>query len=150
MKMLFFALFLFSVLLHAKQPANDIKTKKAELKSSWNINSEKLFDVIESQLKALRAKEIDKAYNDYTSTEFRKNTTLESFKAMISKFKSFSNNRLFQSHSFYVENEIATFGGDLLSEEGESIPVEYDFVMENGKWKILGIQIYQNELSLPP
>lgn len=149
MSKILFALFLFPFLAHAGAN-NDIQTKKTVLSHTSRITPQPFLDAIDGQLKALRDKEVDKAYNDYSSAEFRKNTTPEEFKQLVAKFKSLSNNKLFQFQSFHVEDDIATLGGDALSADGDSIPVEYDFVLEDGKWKILGIQIYKNELSLPP
>lgn len=140
---------LFSFLLYGEENGLDIKIKKEELRHTSRINSKQLLEIIDSQLKALRGKEIDKAYQENTSMEFRKKTSLDDFKKLVERFKPFSQNKLFQFQSFYTEDDIATFGGELHSIEGESIPVEYDFIQEDGKWKILGIQIYQNELSLP-
>ena len=144
-----FALFLFPFLVQAVESGNDIQSKKTVLSYTSRITPKPLLEAVDGQLKALRDKEFDKAYKNYTSAEFRKNTTLAEFKQLVGKFKSLSNNKLFQFQSFHVEDDIATLGGDALSEEGETIPVEYDFILEDGKWKILGIQIYRNELSLP-
>lgn len=144
-----FLSFFVPVILNASGAANDIKSKKAAYSHVSTINSQQLLDVVDAQLKAIRAKDIDKAYDQYTSAEFRKKTSLDDFKKLIDKFKALSNNKLFQFQSFYLEDDIATFSGDLHSMEGESIPVEYDFVLEDGKWKILGIQIYQTEMALP-
>jgi hypothetical protein len=144
-----FALFVFPLMAQAGESRNDIQSKKTVLSHTARITPQPFLDLIDEQLKALRAKEIDKAYNDYTSAEFRRNTTPTGFKELVGRFKSLSNNKLFQFQSFHVEDDIATLGGDALSDDGDSIPVEYDFVLEDGKWKILGIQIYKNELSLP-
>lgn len=129
--------------------ANDIQTKKTELNNTSRISPDPLLEVVDGHLKSLRAKDIDRAYTDYTSKEFQKKTSLEDFKALLSKYKVLSSNKLFQFQSFFIEDNIASLGGDLHSDEGSSIPVEFDFVMEDGKWKIMGIQIYQNELSFP-
>lgn len=128
----------------------DIKTKKEELAHVSRVNSQLLLDVVNAQLKALRENQLERAYQEFTSMQFKENTSLEAFKELVAKFKALSHNKLFQFQSFYLEDNIATFGGDLQSMEGQSIPVEYDFVLEDGKWKILGIQIYQTEVSLIP
>ncbi|HEV8052499.1 MAG TPA: DUF4864 domain-containing protein [Parachlamydiaceae bacterium] len=143
------ALYLFPFFLTAGQATNDIHTKKTVLSHTSRITPQPFLDAVDGQLKALRAKEIEKAYKDYTSAEFRKNTSLEDFQKLINNFKALSSNKLFQFQSFHVEDDIATLSGDAQSDDGDSIPVEYDFIMEDGKWKILGIQIYRNELSLP-
>jgi hypothetical protein len=128
---------------------NDIQSKKTELNNTSRISPDPLLEVADGLLKSLRAKNIDRAYTDYTSKDFRKKTSLDNFKALIAKYNVLSSNKLFQFQSFFVEDNIASLGGDLHSEEGITMPVEFDFVLEDGKWKIMGIQIYRNELSFP-
>lgn len=130
--------------INAQELKTGNKTSKEILSHTARINPQLLLGVIENQLKALRDKEIDKAYKDYTSSDFQKQTSLEDFKELIGKFPQLSNNKLFQFQSFYTEDDIASFGGDLLSMEGDFVRVEYDLVMEDGKWKIYGMQIYTN------
>lgn len=148
-RFMFFLVHLFPLWIQAKEPIHDVKTKKMALSYTSRINPQDLLAVIEGLLAAMRSGDIDKAYQEFTSTEFRERTSLEEFKVLTNQYPSFSSNKLFQFQSFYTENDIATFGGDLLSATGVSIPVEYDLVLENGKWKIYGIQVYQNELSRP-
>ncbi len=149
MRHLLFALLMLSLELAANEPAKNDKTIKETLSHTSRINPHLLLDVIDEQLNALRSNEIEKAYRDYSSSEFLQKTSLDDFKKQIVQFTPFSKNKLFQFQSFYTEDNIATFGGDLLSTDGDSVRVEYDLVMEGGKWKIYGIQIYQNSLSTP-
>ena len=129
--------------------ATDIHAKKILLANTTKVTSTPFFEMTETFLKDLRSKGVEKVYNDYTSKEFRKKTSLEEFKKMLEKFKLFSESTIFQFQSFFVEEGIASLGGDLYSETGKAVPIEFDFVQEDGKWKILGMQIYENEASLP-
>lgn len=146
-KILFFILFLFPLLIGAKEPSKDIKIKRNVILNVSQINIQDLLAVVDAQLKAIRSNEIEKAYNDYTSIEFRKTISLDDFKKIISEIKVLSNNKLFQFQSFYTEDDIATFSGELISVDGTSVQVEYDLVLENDQWKILGIQIYKTSVS---
>lgn len=128
---------------------NDIQSKKTMLSKTSRISPQPLLDVVEGQLKLLRTLEIEKAYNDYTTKEFRNKTSLDDFKKLIAKYKVLANNNLFQYQSFYVEDDIASLGGELHSIDGVAVPVEFDFILEDGQWKIMGIQIYQNEVPMP-
>lgn len=128
---------------------NDIQSKKTQLSKTSRINPQPLLDVVEGQLKLLRTLEVEKAYNDYTTKEFRNKTSLEDFKKLIAKYKVLANNNLFQYQSFYIEDDIASLGGELHSVDGVTVPVEFDFILEDGQWKIMGIQIYQNEVPMP-
>jgi hypothetical protein len=139
------------LLANADEPVNrnDIQTKKTMLSKTSRISPQPLLDVVEGQLKLLRTLEIEKAYNEYTTKEFRNKTSLDDFKKLIAKYKVLANNNLFQFQSFYIEDDIASLGGELHSKDGVTVPVEFDFILEDGQWKIMGIQIYQNELPLP-
>lgn len=123
------------------------KPEKQILSHTSRINPHVLLEVIENQLKVLREKEIDKAYRDFTASEFQKQTSLEDFREIVGQFTPLSNNKLFQFQSFYTEDDVASFGGDLLATGGDFVRVEYDLVMEGGKWKIFGIQIFKNTLG---
>ena len=148
-KILYLMMVAFPLSMQAKEPIHDIKTKKTTLSYTSRIKPQDLLVVIKGQLNALRSKNIEKAYQDFTSIDFRDKISLEDFKKLMNQYTAFSDNKLFQFQSFYTEDDTASFGGDLLSNKGEYISVEYDLVLENGNWKILGIQIYQNELSMP-
>ena len=148
-KYFLFSVLLLPVLIFSETTNNDIQSKKSILSNTSRISPQPFLEVVEGLLKSLRSNDIAKAYTEYTATEFRKQTSLADFQKLVEKYKVLNNNKLFQFQSFYVENDTVSFGGDLHSEKGETIPVEFDFISEDDKWKILGIQIYQNELSLP-
>ena len=144
------ALCLLPVFLSAvTNQKNESDLKKNSLNNTSSISPKPFLDVVEGLLKALRTNDIAKAYEEFTSNSFRHQTSLEDFKQLVLKYKVLNDNKLFQFQSFHVENDTVSFGGDLLSTKGQTTPVEFDFISEGGKWKILGIQIYQNELSLP-
>lgn len=105
---------------------------------------------IEGFLKELRSGSIEKAYKDYTTDSFRNQISLEDFTKLVAKFKQLSNNKIFRYSSFYVENGVATFQGDMVSAEGSAIPVEFDIIKENGVWKILGMDLFQSEPAIAP
>lgn len=148
-KLIALSILVLPVLGHTAAVSNDIRSKKEVLSNTARISPEPFLKVVDEQLAAIRSNELNKAYNDYTSTAFRKNISFEEFKTLVTKYEQLFNNRNFQFSSFYIEDDIATFGGELFSKSGEAISVEYDFVSENDQWKIEGIQIYKNELPVP-
>lgn len=107
-----------------------------------------LLPVIEGQLKAIREGNIDKAYQEYTSADFRKVTSLEQFKELISQYAVLAKNKTFQFQSLYFEEHIGTFQGALVSTDGDALQTEYDLVEEQGKWKIEGIQLFKPEAAM--
>lgn len=125
-----------------------VEIKKTSLDNTTRISPKPLLDLIEEQLKLFRTLKIEEAYN-YTTKEFRQKTSLDDYKRLVAKYKALSQNNLFKFESFHIEKDIATISGELHSKDGEVVPVEFDFVMDNGKWKIMGIQIYKNEMPSP-
>jgi len=130
--------------------AEEERSKADEMTVAVHVEIDDLLPVINGQLEALRKGSTEKAYQDFTSRKFRKTTSLEQFNQLVDKYQALSKNRLYQYNSFYVEDGIATFEGNLISEEGESLATEFDLIEENGSWKILGIQVFRQEMAYPP
>jgi len=111
-----------------------------------NADSQLFQDIIENQLADLRTGALEKAYRDFTSSQFREATSFDEYKQFINRSPVFLKNRSFQFHSQYIHDGISSLQGALISEEGQVLQVEYDFVQEDGKWKILGIQLFKPNL----
>lgn len=124
--------------------------EKGVVSEPTSVDFNQVLPVIEDQLQDIRTGNIEKAYKNYTSEKFRKGTSFDTFKQLVKDFKVLSDNKLFQYQSFYVEEGIAIFEGDLVSTDGQAVSVEYDLVKENGSWKIMGMQLYQSEQAMPP
>lgn len=90
---------------------------------------------IDAQLREFRNGQIENAYNNTTSEEFRSATSLESFKAFV------ENNPLLTKHK-NIELQIGTTQPTeasitvILDPGKDSIPVSYRLIRENDKWKI--------------
>lgn len=100
-----------------------------------------LKNVIEKQLEFIRAKNYKEAYDNYTSKEFKKITSLNNFILFIQGNSIFLNNLSGQFGDLMLDNNVATMKGILLSKSGENGFVEYDLIKEDGQWKVLGIRI---------
>jgi Domain of unknown function (DUF4864) len=111
------------------------------------LSSAELLPTVIGMLEEIRKNRVDIAYEEFTSTLFRKATSLEKFKNFIKKYPILEKNRTFQFHSFYVEDQIATFEGAIISLTSDEMRVEFDIVNEHGKWKILGIQLFNAETT---
>ena len=98
-----------------------------------------LGDVARDQLAAIKAGDIDRAYNKYTSGEYKQHISLETFRAAIQSAPAFSKNKESHFNSFSISNDTGRMSGTLVAEDGTVLPVEYEFVKENGKWKIFNI-----------
>ncbi|RJQ32251.1 MAG: DUF4864 domain-containing protein [Actinobacteria bacterium] len=91
---------------------------------------------IKGQLKAINDGNIEKAYNDYCSTGFKKATTFDQFKAVVE-----ANPSIFQSKSssftdVSIKNQVATVKGTITGKDGTVTKMQYQLVKETGDWKI--------------
>lgn len=126
------------------EEAEPEKEKKTSIDTT---NLQPLIAIIEEQLADIRAGNIEKAYQDYTSHEFKKITPLKEFEKFVKDFPVIVDNQSLQFNSINFEKSIATFQGVLNSKGGDALQVEYDLAQENGKWKILGIQLFKPTTS---
>lgn len=121
--------------------------------SSYDVSSaeaSEILPIIEDQLKALRSGDIKAAYDNFMTAAFQKATSYEAFKNLVEAHEGLSKNKLFTYHSFYIEEGMATFEGDLVSVNGSVDQAEFDLVKEDNGWKIAGLQIYKFEQSIHP
>lgn len=109
-----------------------------------HVDSKKLFDIFQKQLKEIREGNIAQAYREFTSKEFQQATSLEDFQSFIKNFNVLTNNKSLKIHALFFENNTGTIQGVLISESGESLNVDYDVIEENGQWRIMGIQLFKH------
>jgi hypothetical protein len=139
------AIFCAAVIIPWMLSAEEVKEERSDEKRT---DAKHLLEVIEGQLSAVRRSQLEDAYNNFTSEEFKGKTTYENFKEVMDKFAVFKNNKSFQFGSEYFEDGIATLQGSLISSDGEVLQVEYDLVREKGNWKIQGIQLFKPEATV--
>jgi hypothetical protein len=108
----------------------------------------RVLPVISGFLEAINKEQIGKAYEEFTSKEFKQQTSKDAFEAMIKRNK-LEKSSSFQFGSFYSKGDQITFSGAFISTEGQDIPVEIDLRQEKGSWKIIGLQIFQIERGVP-
>ncbi|MCE5318530.1 MAG: DUF4864 domain-containing protein [Parachlamydia sp.] len=104
--------------------------------SSYKVRD--LIGAIEAFLSALRAQDSVKAYQ-YTSKEFQYANSQADFDVFFSKHPEFAQSQASRFEKELFNNAIATFSGQLILPENKVMPVEFDLVLEEGKWKILHI-----------
>jgi ABC-type transporter MlaC component len=105
--------------------------------------TERLVDVVDNQLEALRKNEMTKAYYNYTSQEFQQAISLEEFEEFVNEHPDFANNLSVNFTQRSIKDHVATLKGHLTSKNHENTPIEYQLTKENGKWKISNIQLLQ-------
>lgn len=101
-----------------------------------------LVSTMQNQLEALRAGNIDKAYYDYTSTDFQQSTSLADFKAFIRQHPELTRNKSSTFATREINNDnTGDIKGTLTSTDGITTSIEYILVREKNMWKIIGIKI---------
>lgn len=103
-------------------------------------NSTEWLHLIDTQLNALRSKDIEQAYSRGTSRGFRSFSSLEGFK----QFVDF--NAILSSHKSYVLEKQVFRGsniivGIILDPDHEAIPITYILGKEDGQWKIFNLDM---------
>lgn len=138
--------FIATVLMNATLPLHG-EDATPTLQIPHNQDSGQYLKIIGEQLALIRSKNIDKAYTDFASLEFKKNTSLPQFKKFVDNFTVLSDNKSFQYNSMNSQNSIITIEGTLISNGSDTLRVEFDLTQENGQWKILGIQLFKPEAA---
>ncbi|MCB1111659.1 MAG: DUF4864 domain-containing protein [Chlamydiales bacterium] len=115
------------------------------IEKSTEFDSSVLNKTIEKQLEAIRNHDYTKAYDEYTSKEFKKATSLDDFMSFINSYPIFSENSSSNLTNLTFNNNIGTLTGTLTSVDGDVKNVEYNMIQEDGVWKILSIKILSQE-----
>lgn len=100
-----------------------------------------LYEVIQNQVDEAASGNIEKAYTDYTSADFRKTTSLALFSKFVSGHSGFVDNKGIEFGKLEVENNVVTVSGTLTDKRGHVYPFNYSLIGENGGWKILHIEV---------
>lgn len=121
---------------------------EASTTSPWLVQPptdyEKAVNVVNEQLAALRAGDSSKAYYAYTTKEFRKAFSLDSFKVMIRRYPVFGRNRTFQvATTDFDGTTVIKLKGKLIAVNGDAMAVNFDIVLEDSEWKIHNVQMTQ-------
>lgn len=122
-----------------------ILSKPASGGSAPSFSTGDLVNTIEGQLTALRAGDLSKAYYAYTSRDFQRTTPVQAFEKFVASNPSLKSNQVANFSNLSFKNDVGTFQGSLTSANQETTGVEYDLVYEDGKWRILSIQLLPSE-----
>jgi TolA-binding protein len=103
--------------------------------------TESWVDVVDHQLEALRQHDIAKAYNAYSSKDFKLATSLDQFHSFVETYPVFMNNQSAHFTQRSIDHNIGTLKGNLTSNDHVNTPIEYKLIKEGDKWKILSIHL---------
>lgn len=118
-----------------------ILSKPSNTGNAPAFNTSDLVNAIEAQLTALRTGDVSKAYYAFTSRDFQRSTSPSAFERFVESHPVLSTNQVANFSNLAFKNDVGTFNGSLTSTNGDTRNVEYDLVYEDGKWRILSIQL---------
>lgn len=107
-----------------------------------NFKTRDLINAIQNFLKTLRDQKTENAYADLTAAHFREENTYPAFEEFIKKYPQLSDSESATFEKLMFNNNIATFAVALYVNETEALPVEFDLIQENGKWKVLNLFVH--------
>lgn len=100
---------------------------------------------IKEQVQHIRESNITQAYLHDTSTEFQKVTSLQDFTKFIQEHPGFAKNKSVKYENLKFDNNMAIIKVVLTSTQGHDYPIQYSVVNENGKWKIIHIEVLSHD-----
>ncbi len=106
-----------------------------------------LTDPIKQQLAALRADNVVAAYSQ-TSKEFQNRTSLESFESFLERYPTVKNNETASFTSRKYEDDEGKVKALVKAKDGSTTSIEYRLTKEDGDWKILGLQVQGETVSV--
>ena len=104
-----------------------------------------LIIVVQDQLNALHQGNIKQAYS-YTAKEFQQAIPLNNFKLFVEQFPALTDNESIHFAQRGIENSSAYLQGIATAKNGTQTKIRYQFVKQDGAWKILAIKIVANAL----
>lgn len=113
-----------------------------------NLSADELSMIIQSQLKTIEKGDIRQAYDEYTSRQFRGATSFDQFEKITKDFPAFRQATRVSPNNVTFNNNVAILNGYFAGEDNQKFPFEYDFIKENGTWKIVFMKIALDNTSL--
>ena len=106
-----------------------------------------LIHSVENIFELLRHHQIEEAYQNYTSSGFKKETSFQTFSQFVKEFPIFTNEKMINYHSPIIEEGIGSVTLELKSTNQEVVTLDVLLINENNDWKILGLKILPNEVN---
>ncbi|MCB1213122.1 MAG: DUF4864 domain-containing protein [Chlamydiia bacterium] len=100
-----------------------------------------MVDTAREQLDALKNGNFPRAYYEFTSRDFQASTTLDDFQNFIRSQPSLYANKSASFSDRTIQNDLGSLHGTLVADDQTITPIEYQFVKEGGRWKILTMRL---------
>lgn len=111
------------------------------------FDSKPLEAVINGQMEAIRADDIQRAYDDFSSKDFKKTASYKEFEAFVKEQTGFHDNAAVEVGDLTFDNNIATLIVRLKNTGGKEITVEYDLALEDNAWKIVHLDVVDEPVA---
>lgn len=125
----------------AAEPAA-IKTPGSSAATTTAHKDREVYRVLNEFMQALRKGSVARAYQAYTSDNFRRITDLETFTGFIAQYPSLNRNRTAENLSIVYDKNIASVTVSVMSSELKDNVAVFSFAYEAGHWRIMSIKIY--------
>lgn len=100
------------------------------------LETNQFLEVIDGHILSLRDQNLAKAYHAYTSQDFKKHTSFETFESIINQFPPLNDNDTIELFTINYLEEFAYYLGRISSKKNEALMIEYEMIQEKGHWKI--------------
>jgi hypothetical protein len=122
-------------------------SKRQDCDEIPTFNSDDLALAIKGFLDTLHDRNINKAYEQFGSEDFKNATTFKEFEKFISEYPIFANSISFELSKISFVKGVGTYTAKLSMPNHDIFPIDFDMVQKEGKWKILHIQVYSPILA---
>ncbi len=116
-------------------------TRKAGLLPPSAESSLPIIDTVEGMMRAIREQDFTRAYFAFSSKEFRRVTSLDSFSHFVKTSPVLIKNKTISTTKILTYGNNAVYYAVGVAQDGTAVNIKYDLIIENGSWKILGIQL---------
>lgn len=120
------------------EPDNSMEPieEKGSRSLSERALADRIQDVIQAQLIALRHQDFSTAYYNYTTEKFRENHSLQRFEHYLMENPEFTQYHSSQLNRLSFHNNLAILRGTMTSFDNRTYPIKYELIRENGSWRI--------------
>jgi len=121
--------------------AYSVSVKQDSSEATDNSDMKQLTTVTDAQLNALNNQDVAKAYQTYTSKEFKQATSFDTFSQIVKDYPILTDRAKvnYDRESMIIDQNRATISATL-QKGRDSIVIDYSLIKVGNEWKIWGVQ----------
>lgn len=108
---------------------------------------ESLEVIVYNQLNEIEEQQITKAYYEYASAEFKKKVSLDDFRKFVIANRALGDHDEIEILDKKQERNFGIVIAKIVPKMGDPIRLKYEFIKEEGDWRILSIDVEENLLT---